>query len=359
MEYIFKLEPVWKIEAVYAMVSHFNSIEERLIENSDKYGLTNEAMYEFLEKYIGYKKAVLNKAMPIFNKKYKKLQPYLVEDIDGLRSPMVVQIIDKHRDILNETLNDETVDYILKRIIDRILYDSLGDEGLNYNFNELSDIVFSLNKTQLSDVVKMNIINFYIDRYNLCRMIVDLTSDIAPICERYFYHIEDEYKKGCDYISNKDNIDKFINQYTNIDTNDAEDMELNINIFFLNRLLINFNAGEKKIFVGYKSIELLELKNNNQYTDTQMVTSLKSMADVTRYKILNMLSKKTMYMQEIANVLELTAANVSHHINMLLQNNIITAVLDMDKNKRIYYELNESEISNLLTSISNNIRKKY
>lgn len=352
MKYTVKDKPVWEIEVICAIASYFDNIEEKIIENYDKYGVSKETMRRFLEKYIKYKDAVLNEIMPIFNEKYKELESYFLKDSNDLNNPLIVELVKQHMDIFNKNISDKDIDEMLSKIIDEILFDSLGDDGTSYNYNNLPDIILLLNKTQLSNNVKMNIINFYINRYHLSRRIVDLIEEVTPICEKYFSIIEDEYKMSYDNLCDADNLNKLIKKYTNLDVNNTDNLELYIYIFFLGQLSIVLYGEENKVFVGYKSIELLEIMNNTEYVDTQMISMLKSVADVTRYKILNMLSEKSMYMQEIADKLGLTAANVSHHINTLLQNNVITAFLDSEKNKRIYYELNKSELRNLINILS-------
>lgn len=357
MSYIINDKPVWELEAVCSIVSYFENVEEKLIENNDKYGFTKEVMHSFLDKYISYKNAVLDEVMPIFNEKYKKLEPYLIDDSDDLGNPMIVGFIHSYRNIFNDSISDKAIDEMLVDVLEKMLHDLLEEDKSNYNFNELSDIIIFLNKAQLNNNTKMNIINFYIDRYNLSRMIVSFIEEIAPICEKYFFLIEDEYKESFNYISNIDNLNKFVRQYTSVDIVFSGDMELYINIFFLNQLsMISYN-GKNNMFVGFKIFELCEFKDKNKYNDTQMVASLKSLADTTRYKVICMLSEKPMYMQEMADKLGLTAANISHHVNMLLQHNIISVIVDVEKNKRIYYELNRAEIANLSDALTRIIQK--
>jgi len=133
-------------------------------------------------------------------------------------------------------------------------------------------------------------------------------------------------------------------------------IDVYINIFFFNQLSMRAYDDQNAMFAGIHIFKLCELSDENKYNDAQMVASLKSLADTTRYKIICMLSEKSMYMQEIADKLGLTAANVSHHINMLLQYNIISIILDSEKNKIIYYELNKTEIARLAESLNNIIK---
>ena len=343
--YIVKDKPMWKLEAVCCIASQYKNEEDRVIENSSKFGYTKEQMNNFLDKYITYKNAVLTEALPIFNKKYSVLESYFKPN--DLGNPIAVSYVQHYESKLNSNISDADIDDMIIDSLNGMVHDLLDEEESNYNFTEISDVIVFLNKAQLDNDIKMQIINLHMDRYNLTRMIVDLLHEIVPLCEKYYFLIEEEFKRTYDYLVNIDNFYEVMKMYISVNTMEIGFFDIYINIFFFNQLSMRSYSGKNSIFAGIHIFKLCELSEENKYNDTQMVASLKSLADTTRYKIICMLSEKSMYMQEVADKLGLTAANVSHHINMLLQNNIISVILDSEKNKRIYYELNKSEINRL------------
>lgn len=353
-KYIIKDKPMWNLEAVCCIASHFKYEEDKIIENSSKFGYTKEQMNNFLDKYITYKGAVLNDVMPIFNKKYSVLEPYFKPN--DLGNPIIVGYVQKYDSKLDSNISDTDIDSMIIDILNGMVHDLLDEEESKYNFTEIGDVIVFLNKAQLDNDIKMQIINFHMDRYKLTRMIVDLLIEFAPICEKYFFIIEEEFNKTYDFLSNIDNLHKVMKLYVNINTMVIGYIDVYINIFFFNQLSMRAYDDQNAMFAGIHIFKLCELSDENKYNDAQMVASLKSLADTTRYKIICMLSEKSMYMQEIADKLGLTAANVSHHINMLLQYNIISIILDSEKNKRIYYELNKTEIARLAESLNNIIK---
>lgn len=354
MKYIIKNKPMWKLEAVCCIASNFKNEEEKVIENSNKFGYTKEQMSNFLDKYITYKSAVLNEVLPIFNKKYSALEPYFKPN--DLGNPIIVGFVQRYDNKLNSTISDADIDTIIIDMLNMMVHDLLDEEASNYNFTEIGDVIVFLNKAQLDNDIKMQIINFHIDRYNLTRMIVNLLDEIAPICEKYFFLIEEEFNKTYDYLTNVDDLYEAMKLYVNINTLVIGSVDVYINIFFFNQLSMRAYDGQNTMFAGIHIFKMCELSDENKYNDTQMVASLKSLADNTRYKIICMLSEKSMYMQEIADKLGLTAANVSHHINMLLQYDVISIILDSEKNKRIYYELNKTEIARLAEALNSIIK---
>ncbi len=348
-KYIVKDKPMWNLEAVCCISSHFKNEEDRIIENSSKFGYTKEQMNNFLDKYITYKNAVLNDVLPIFNKKYSALEPFFKQN--DLGNPIIVGYVQRYDSRLNSNISDADIDEMIIDLLNCMVHDLLDEEESNYNFTEIGDVIVFLNKAQLDNDIKMQIINFHMDRYKLTRMIVNLLYEIAPICEKYFFLIEEEFNKTYDFLSNNDNLYQVMKLYVNINTMVIGYIDVYINIFFFNQLSMRAYDDQNAIFAGIHIFKLCELSDENKYNDAQMVASLKALADTTRYKIICMLSEKSMYMQEIADKLGLTAANVSHHINMLLQYNVISVVLDAEKNKRIYYELNKAEIASLVEAI--------
>ena len=63
------------------------------------------------------------------------------------------------------------------------------------------------------------------------------------------------------------------------------------------------------------------------------------------------LAEKPMYTQELAEELDLTPATISHHIYILLRNELISIIMDVEKSKRIYYEINKDKLKSLSLAI--------
>lgn len=105
------------------------------------------------------------------------------------------------------------------------------------------------------------------------------------------------------------------------------------------------------MYVGIYFFDYLKLKTENRFSDTQLINDLKALGDATRLKIVHLLAKEKMYVQELANELELTPATISHHINTLLKSELITITLDTERPKTIYYQLNPGKIYSLGSTV--------
>ena len=75
-----------------------------------------------------------------------------------------------------------------------------------------------------------------------------------------------------------------------------------------------------------------------------MIQKLSLISDPTRFNIILMLSKKSMYGREISEELSISTGTISHHLSHLLKENLIQSEM---KGKRIYYRVNQSEINQI------------
>lgn len=80
----------------------------------------------------------------------------------------------------------------------------------------------------------------------------------------------------------------------------------------------------------------------------EMLTRLKVIAEDTRFELLKKLSIRSYYGAELANQLQLSTATISHHLNCLMDIDIVS----VSKNQnRQYYMLNKDEFKKIANSI--------
>ena len=75
-----------------------------------------------------------------------------------------------------------------------------------------------------------------------------------------------------------------------------------------------------------------------------MIQKISLISDPTRFNIILMLSKRSMYGREISEELSISTGTISHHLSNLLKVNLIQSEI---KGKRIYYRVNQSEINQI------------
>ena len=75
-----------------------------------------------------------------------------------------------------------------------------------------------------------------------------------------------------------------------------------------------------------------------------IVQKLSLISDPTRFNIIFLLSKKSMYGREISEKLSISTGTISHHLSHLIKANLIQSEI---QGKRIYYRVNQAEISRM------------
>lgn len=78
--------------------------------------------------------------------------------------------------------------------------------------------------------------------------------------------------------------------------------------------------------------------------------TFKALSDSTRRQILNLLKNGRLSAGEIGQHFDMTAATISHHLNILKEANLITVSRE---GKYLYYELNLSVFEEIISWLSN------
>lgn len=78
--------------------------------------------------------------------------------------------------------------------------------------------------------------------------------------------------------------------------------------------------------------------------------TFKALSDSTRRQILNLLKDGRLSAGEIGQHFDMTAATISHHLNILKEANLITVSRE---GKYLYYELNLSVFEEIISWLSN------
>lgn len=76
-----------------------------------------------------------------------------------------------------------------------------------------------------------------------------------------------------------------------------------------------------------------------------LIMLLKALGDKSRLEILYSLKESPKYNLEIAELLHLTPATMSHHMNLLLSNNLVTVE---KKDGKVYYQLSKEQIGHMI-----------
>lgn len=347
MERIIHNTPNWLYEAAACITKKHTNHQSSFMENHDRFGMTEDEMDEYMKKYTEYREAVYSGIIPIYAK-----YPYLERFFHGFNYDtekdisMALSLVRYLGEYLSPSLKDDEIDDIVKKFIPIIadgLSLSIKEEGLV--INNVEDVLNLLDRVSIEDGDKMQILNLYRNRYEIISKLAEFLQLCVPVCKKHFHIIKEEFDKTVEFLNQADNLEELINTASGVEISIPEKNDVYASIFCFNELsMIDIN-DKFKISIGIYFFEFYIRKNKNKFNDAQIVADLKALGDPTRLKIIHLLSKDNMYIQELAEILKLTPATVSHHINVLLGSAFISITVDTEKAKKIYYTTNSEKFN--------------
>lgn len=133
-------------------------------------------------------------------------------------------------------------------------------------------------------------------------------------------------------------------------------LQWNQNVYFVISLVnygvVWYNAREYfsqslNVFYGI-GVDFEYAMNPQRFLSSLQSEFLKAIADPSKYAILQLLKKKSMYGQELADKMKLKTPTISYHMETLIQIGIVSI---QKKNNRIYYHLLPEVLMNYLDQI--------
>lgn len=113
--------------------------------------------------------------------------------------------------------------------------------------------------------------------------------------------------------------------------------------------LVNLNKVNPNSYVGLLTSEIYKMMENSKTTRKNLLTVLKALSDNSKFEILTSLMKSPKYSLELAEELNLSAATVSHHMNMLLTNRLVNVE---KKDGRVYYTLSKETVKKIIDELN-------
>ncbi|WIV13744.1 metalloregulator ArsR/SmtB family transcription factor [Proteiniborus sp. MB09-C3] len=354
MNYSIRNTPNWLFEAAACISEQYLNHEEKVIENHNKFGMTKEEMTVFFKNYKAYKKAVLEEITPICNN-YSSLkwlfEPLKTETEE--KDPIGLSIVTFWEDRISSDINEEEIDEFLDELISSIISEYTTDtEKKDLVIKSLSDLVNILDNDNIDDSFKMQLIKLYNNRYEVFGKLWEMLHLCIPICQKHFYIIKEDFERALESLEKIDDLGKFIDSSVAIKINTNLNYNIYLSILHFNGFRMELHSAMDYCYIGIYFFSLVDLKEKNRFNDSDMITDLKALSDVTRLKMIHILLEKNMYLQELAENLGLTPSTVSHHINILLKSELISITMVRDENTRkVFYEINRAKLESIGDSI--------
>ena len=142
--------------------------------------------------------------------------------------------------------------------------------------------------------------------------------------------------------------DNFFKKYE-IQIDITKDIVISPSILAPNYLMINpyelFEDKNLQVNLGICLKTINELKKEYFISDERTISILKALGDKSKFDILKSIKDKEMYGAEIAKMLNITTATVSHHMSNLHNLSLVNIIAN---NNKVNYTLNKESIKELI-----------
>ena len=238
-------------------------------------------------------------------------------------------------DCLSETQIKVQIIQIIKSIFD--------DETSIENLDSLEDIIFYLDSCGLEPDAKWKMLRII---QNPMKYIKDLLVTVNSNSDAYYKAVK-EVANPLDKLLNKFNDMVIYNEDKKFyKLKDAFSQTANVYptlIFPISQMLF-----EKYCYYGLLSEKVIKNGKINKNSKELLLLKLKALSDSSKLGIISSLKVSPKYNLEIANQLGLTAATMSHHMNVLLNCNLVGVE---KKDGKVYYHLEEENLRYLIKEL--------
>lgn len=343
-KYIIEPSPNWNIEAIGFIMETMSNRIESLIESPESFGKTRVQLEDFFKPYIQLKEKLAKEILPRYekyltlNKIFQTEKKVRKDDFDS-GFTLILDMEQRYKRPLNNKNIDELVgSYILNRV------SKVEELEKETKIDSLTDLVQLLENIEIPDGEKMFYISIYQNRYEFIREVEAFTEEVAPILQRNFYLIQEEYEKSIVEYKKLNGLESLLDKMVPVKLKISAERKIIFTIFPFGGINMRHHEGNLFITIGIYIYNFKKWMDEKGFQGAELVSSLKALGDPTRLGIISKISIRPMYIQELAEDLDLTPATISHHINILLKSQLVNIIVESDTAKKIFYEVNREKL---------------
>ncbi len=343
-EYKLLTEPNWGYELVNTIVETLSSSEKETSNSpiANEFAVILKNVYEYKEK-------VLEGVLPILEDypDIKLLFEFTALEINNRARPILVNLTSQKK--LHTDMTKEEMDIIMLEGVEDWAKSVIGEYS-DVKIRNLSELIAFLKDLETEDSVKMKMITIYSERYTLLPRAQQFITEGIKILQKFYPIVEKEFEEAVVSLQDKSFLEINFDELGLIKFGKCNRMVVQPCILPYNQIAVDWRDEAEKDVAADVGIYVFRLNSTHKkvaLSDSKILSALKALGDATRLKIVHMLSGKKMYIQEIADVLGLTPATVSHHINLLLQEGFVCVTVDVEKAKKIFYEIHPEKFTEL------------
>ncbi len=330
-----ELDPVFETIGLLYVSYNFDEVKQETIKSLSDLGFDGERFYSQNLK-------VYDKYVQIFSKNITKNpeDEFFFGGKDGNYFLILLSLINENRSWIS-SLDPVTDQDINTQILN--LCKTIFEDPEFVNADSLDDIINFLEKIGLEADSKWKLLRMmqqpkkYLE--DLIRAInVNLTAYQAAVSEiaKPVKKLLDEYNTSVSNQSDqrfyeiKDKLSQASSLYPSL-------------IFPVTQMLF-----EKSCYYGLLSEVVLKSRKTQLHSKESLLPKLKALSDSSKLEIITALKVSPKYNLEIAHQLGLTAATMSHHMNVLLNCGFVGVE---KRDGKVYYHLNKDTMKDLLEEL--------
>lgn len=218
------------------------------------------------------------------------------------------------------------------------------------DLDDLGTVVNIIMKSNNDDDVKVKLIALQQKRREMFSKAADFFLTIMPDIAKLIEALSDEIKKIQAIVDTEEEWSKmlhYISSFLDIDIRSEVKMSLRPTVVRPNGFSMNYSrSGEVDLALGLYFLDIAIAAEETEEAFDAIIDGAKLLSDPSRLRILLLLQRGPMYLKEIADHLELTSATCSHHMQNLLNHELIR--IDVKKkSRRVYYSLRKDSFDRL------------
>lgn len=308
------------LEAALLVLTRHTDTAAEMTDNHDNFGLSRQDMAAMLRNASAYRQATLAELEPLLARN-QALLPYTdtdasISNVNDLHS--IATCLAKIEPTANwGALEGEALTDLTRRLLGMLLSEDWDIALETLSEQALIDRIFDAKDFDAEK--KLIIIRYCAGQREVVPQLYTFLSDVAEVMDRYFYIVQPEYDALAAQVTTTQRgaLEALLPIE---DSWPHQTVQVSITVLCFNSALIFADERRCDIYVG---LHVLPLSRMHEAHAMHYVRDLKALADDTRIKMIRMMAKEPLYLQEIARRLELTPATVSHHLNILVGEGLV------------------------------------
>lgn len=223
------------------------------------------------------------------------------------------------------------------------------------DFTDFAQIVEFIMNSQHDGEVKIKLIQLHRDEARIFRAAAKVLLELAPAIEALGRPVRPAMKEMRDIAASPSRWQSLLDIIApTIDASLAEHATIHLRPQLMWPHAIGLfypRMGHLHLAIGIYTLELMERTDIVSDRFNKIIERTKLLSDPSRLKIVMLLQSRPMYLKELADQLGLSSATLSHHVQNMVNQQLLRVEISQDS-RRVYYSLNQASFTELGQLIS-------